>query len=523
MTYKTDCLITWIGFHDLEKELMSTNEKAPIETILNTKHYNIKKVVLIYDKQHHKKEWRYQSVKEYADDFKKKYPDKELIREEIEEIKASQLLQVFEQSLAIMRKLSSEKEFENCNLLYNTSSGTQSMAISWVFISYEAFPGTLLQTYHNKTKDESLSEPFSIPDEVDISLARIKDLVRNKERILKVGAGFSIIGEDPKFKTVIDQAFRTSLYDSLNTLIIGETGTGKEAIAQLIFDQSTRKKTGKFIDFNMATLSESLIESELFGYVEGAFTGAKKKGKTGLFKRADKGVLFLDEIGDMPLNLQPKLLRAIQEGSFTALGSEQSEKVDVRFISATNCYNKLRNDLFYRLAETIIEIPPLRDRGNDVILLAEYFLEKYNEVFSQENKQYVKKAYHPDAYDFFKSYEWEGNVRELQTVLKRCCALDDCREINRRLIEKYVFHRMRYEEVCKNEISLPLQKDLKININTTLKSIDLNSEMKRLKYKTISEVIRLKGSQRNAAPFLRMKSTALSKWLKENSDSVDTE
>jgi len=232
-----------------------------------------------------------------------------------------------------------------------------------------------------------------------------------------------LIGESAEMKKVyvlIERVAKTKT----NILIQGESGTGKELAARAIHRQSPRKDN-PFVIINCAGIPENLIESELFGYKKGAFTGATTD-KEGLFGVADGGTVFFDEVGELPPTIQVKLLRVIQERTFTAVGGTEEKSVDVRFISATNkdletevIQGKFREDLFFRLNVIKISMPPLRERDGDLSLLAQYFLEKY----SRELRKNVKKvsAY---AMDILRQYSFPGNVRELENIIERCVALE---------------------------------------------------------------------------------------------------
>ncbi|WP_346939928.1 sigma 54-interacting transcriptional regulator [uncultured Clostridium sp.] len=218
-------------------------------------------------------------------------------------------------------------------------------------------------------------------------------------------------------KKLAEQAAR---YNS-NVLILGESGTGKELFARAIHQMSKRKNE-PFIAINCAAIPENLLESELFGYESGAFTGAKKSGKPGKFELANGGTIFLDEIGDLSLHLQPKLLRAIEYGQIERVGGVNSIKLDVRIIAATNKDlekmvqdGEFREDLFYRLCVIPIVISPLRKRPEDIITLAEFFLNKYNEKFSKNIR-----GISDDVKKRFLLYDWSGNVRELENVIEYC-------------------------------------------------------------------------------------------------------
>lgn len=202
-------------------------------------------------------------------------------------------------------------------------------------------------------------------------------------------------------------------------LITGESGTGKEVVARTIHENSNRKDK-PFIAVNCGAIPESLIESEFFGYVKGAFTGANPKGKIGYFEQANGGTIFLDEIGDMPLSLQVKLLRVLQEKTITPIGSDKEKTIDIRIMAATNKNletlveeNKFREDLYYRLNVFPIDIPPLRDRKKDIEELTEYFFNKYSQVFN-----IPIKPISDEVMKNFISYNWPGNIRELKNVVE---------------------------------------------------------------------------------------------------------
>ncbi|MEW6243695.1 MAG: sigma-54-dependent Fis family transcriptional regulator [Bacillota bacterium] len=212
---------------------------------------------------------------------------------------------------------------------------------------------------------------------------------------------------------------------SSNVLILGETGTGKELFAQAIHNASMRRLK-PFIKINCAAIPESLLESEFFGYAEGAFTGALKGGKPGKFELADGGTIFLDEIGDMPVELQAKLLRVLQDREIERVGGTQVIPVDVRVIAASNRdlaqlvrEGRFREDLFYRLNVVCLQIPPLRERKEDVLPLAHCFVEKHNQITGR-----AVKGISPDALAVLQAYDWPGNVRELENVIERAMNLD---------------------------------------------------------------------------------------------------
>lgn len=229
----------------------------------------------------------------------------------------------------------------------------------------------------------------------------------------------NIIGNSAQVVNLREQV-ALAAHSNSTVLINGETGTGKELIAHSIHNLSNRRNN-PFIRINASALPESLAESELFGYEEGSFTGASKEGKKGKFELANTGTLFIDEINQMPLSLQPKLLRVLQEKEIDRIGGDRSIPVDVRIITATNKdlrklikEGKFREDLFYRLNVVEINTPPLRERLDDIPVLTESILLELNTVMG---KKVTKVS--PVVYDMFRSYDWPGNVRELHNVIER--------------------------------------------------------------------------------------------------------
>jgi two-component system response regulator PilR (NtrC family) len=233
-----------------------------------------------------------------------------------------------------------------------------------------------------------------------------------------------LIGSSPAFVKVMEMVERVAPLIS-TVLITGESGTGKELIARAIHRQSPRAKS-KFIPVNCAAMPENLIESELFGHVRGAFTGAMRD-KQGLFKVAEGGTLFLDEISSVPLNLQAKLLRALEQKEILPVGSTSSEIIDVRIIAATNrdladevARGSFREDLYYRLNVVGISIPSLRERAEDIPALVNHFVKIYN---AHLNKHI--QAVHENVLVALKAHEWKGNVRELENVIERAMIMCD--------------------------------------------------------------------------------------------------
>jgi len=271
---------------------------------------------------------------------------------------------------------------------------------------------------------EYFAKPFDLDHVLDVVTKSFNS--ENKSKILKedgttLDEDLPIIGSSSSMQEVY-RVLSKLVNSDLTVMINGESGTGKELIANALHDYSSRKNE-PFIAINMAAIPRELIESELFGYERGAFTGADKSTK-GKFELANEGTLFLDEIGDMPIEAQTRLLRVLQDGCFTAVGGKNTIYTNVRIVAAThrNLPNMLndglfREDLFYRLNVVPINIPPLRDRSEDIPLLINHFLKKY----SDGNKE--KKNFNNDAINYLKDYHWPGNVRELENLIKRITVL----------------------------------------------------------------------------------------------------
>ncbi|MGV8058483.1 MAG: sigma-54 interaction domain-containing protein [Smithellaceae bacterium] len=237
------------------------------------------------------------------------------------------------------------------------------------------------------------------------------------------------IFRSPSMKSILHTVKQISYMDC-TVLITGESGVGKEVVAKIIHNNSTRKDR-PFIPVNISAIPETLLESELYGYKKGAFTGASKEGKIGLFEVASGGTLFLDEVGDIPMRMQVKILRAIDSGEISRIGSTALQKIDIRIMAATNRDLKdqikkgtFREDLYYRLNVVPIKINPLRERPEDIWPLCDHFLERLN------RKYHMKKTFAPGTLDRIKMYDWPGNVRELRNVVERLAVLSQTDEIS---------------------------------------------------------------------------------------------
>jgi DNA-binding NtrC family response regulator len=311
-------------------------------------------------------------------------------------------------------------------------------APSAVFVVMTAF-GTISSAVEavKKGADNYLTKPLeyealSAVIERAMEKARLVQETRTlRDRLRERNAFHHIVTDDPKMKEILALVAQVGA-SRASVLITGESGTGKELIAEAIHAASPRADK-PLVRLNCAALAEGLLESELFGHERGAFTGAVSR-REGRFKQADGGTLFLDEASEIPLGTQVKLLRALQEKSFERVGGNETLKVDVRIIAATNRdlhaaikAGTFREDLFYRLNVVPVELPPLRERRRDVPLLASFFLKKY----ADENGRTIDTI-SDEALEAFAGYAWPGNVRELENVIERAVVLCDAHVIEKR-------------------------------------------------------------------------------------------
>lgn len=305
----------------------------------------------------------------------------------------------------------------------------------------------------------------------------------------------NLIGRSVAIQQIF-KAIRQVAGIDVTVLISGETGVGKEVVANEIYSSSSRKH-GPFIKVNCAAIPGNLLEAELFGYEKGAFTGAVSAGKLGMFELADKGTVLLDEIGEMPLELQSKLLRVIQHKEVTRIGGARPVKLDVRILSATNCdlkglvaQGKFREDLYYRLNVFPIHIPPLRSRVEDIAVLTDHLLEVYNTRYGKTT------TIEPAGYEVLRQYNWPGNVRELQNIIERLVIISD------------PIAEITVEQIG-NLLNIdPYFSDI-MNKETGLKEI-----VETVERKAIEKALALCGSTRKAAQILKVDQSTIVKKAK---------
>ncbi len=313
---------------------------------------------------------------------------------------------------------------------------------------------------------------------------------REKEK--KESSLEKIVGESKALKDAIELALKGAKSEVSVILLLGESGTGKELFAKYIHYNSSRAN-GPFVAINCSAIPENLLESELFGHERGAFTDAKTQ-KKGLFEIADGGTIFLDEIGEMPLSLQSKILRVFEENSFRRIGGVQDIKVDVRIISASNqnleiaCEEgRFRRDLYYRLNVFPIYLPPLRERKEDIIPLTKHFIEIYNLKFRKNIKGVTK-----EAEELLLKYNWYGNVRELRNVIERAMILENS------------------DFLTPANLYLPVSKSYFSKNEVISKLLDSGLKLEDMEKAMIEEALRkCNGSQRKAAEILGIGRDAL--------------
>jgi PAS domain S-box-containing protein len=321
---------------------------------------------------------------------------------------------------------------------------------------------------------EAIQKKDKKVDDFNSEIHKLKEALNKKN---------AIIARDANVKKLLISADRIASHDT-TVLISGETGTGKEVFAEYIHNNSSRKNK-KLVKVNCGAIPETLIESELFGYEKGAFTGANNKGKIGLFEEANGGTIFLDEIGELPMSMQAKLLRVIQEREIQRIGGVETTKIDVRIITATNKnlahmsdMGDFRKDLFYRLNIIPLEIPPLRLRRDDIVPLVDSFKEKLNEKYSG-NKKFSK-----EVYEIFLKYNWPGNIRELKNVVERI----------------YVMSNTDFMDI--EDVPNEVYKEK--NKNSSSDSMSLKEAVSDLEYKMLCKAFAKHGNVRCAAKELEI-------------------
>ncbi len=324
------------------------------------------------------------------------------------------------------------------------------------------------------------------------------------EEAPSIDADNQFISNNEVLKDIYEKADKIAFFDS-TILILGETGVGKDFLASYIYNKSNKNKKGKFVKINCGAVPENLLESEFFGYEEGAFSGAQRGGKKGLFEEANNGVLFLDEIGDMPYALQVKLLNVINDKFFYRIGGVKPVEFNARVIAATNAElkqlveeKKFRSDLYYRLNVVNFVIPPLRYRREDIMPLSQEFIEYFNNKYSKNT------FFSADCTEKFIAYDWPGNIREMKNIIERLVLITDTPCISKNLFQdqliigdkemtyKYELHysdssrslKDRMEKFEKDEILKTLNSSQTLKSAADILGIDISTLVrKKQKYK----------------------------------------
>jgi DNA-binding NtrC family response regulator len=340
----------------------------------------------------------------------------------------------------------------------------------------EAVSALKLGIYDFITKDFRMQEIRKVVNKALETQQLLQENRRLRQALQDRLASGRILGCSPVFLKVIHQVNQIAPVRS-TVLLTGESGVGKELIAEAIHLGSPRKDK-PLVKVNCGALPESLIESELFGHEKGAFTGAHQQRK-GRFELADTGTIFLDEVSEMPINTQVKLLRVLQEGEFERVGGSKTLKVDVRVVAATNqnlegmvAAGTFRKDLFYRLNVIHLEIPPLRTRSEDISLLAQHFLDK----FCLENSR-PPMGFTPEAMQALKNYLWPGNVRELENVVERAVALSNSPAVGLADLPEEVQQQSEGEENIVVQVGASMEEIERLAIRQTLKKTGGDKEV----------------------------------------------
>lgn len=331
--------------------------------------------------------------------------------------------------------------------------------------------------------------------QVDETLKLKKEAGYLRRELHRLTGQENIIGQSPQLRAIFDMISSVGPQSS-RVLITGESGTGKELVARAIHENSQRKDR-PFVTIDCGAFPETLLESELFGYVKGAFTGANDN-RQGLFAAADGGTLFMDEIGNMPLSMQVKLYRVLQEGKIRPLGSTQETEVDVRIIAATNkdlekeiAEGRFRDDLFYRLSVIPMHLPALRERRDDIPLLVRSFLDRLRKSMNK-----TVEGIEPEAMTLLEAYDWPGNVRELENTMERCVALETGPCVSAKVLP---------EKITRSERSPAVQISTTGRLTIPEGGIDLEKQIQDMEQAYIKEALRISdGVGTRAAELLRM-------------------
>jgi len=490
-------LYTWLGYRDIEN--MKQDQNAAISSLAIFNKAPFDRIVIFANT------WE-ESWDKYEAWLKKRLSTIQRPSENIKIYRADVTTaidypSIIKHTQTWLSKLSEESE----HLYINLTSGSPAMTAASILVG----KGKSNTIFIQSSRDDNVLD-VDIP--VDFGKAYVKSAAKNiaSKAVAKPQANKifgNIVANSSAMKSTINKAKRLSASE-LPTLILGETGTGKEVLANAIHAASLRsEKPLKIV--NCGALPETLVDSILFGHIKGAFTGAEKDHK-GLFEQADGGTLFLDEVGELTPETQVKLLRALQQGEITKVGSDQTINVDVRIIAATHRdlmqlveTNKFREDLFFRLAVGIVEIPALRDRAEDISALVYELTDEINSAASK-HPDYKSKKTSESAIKFISTQAWPGNIRELWNTLNRAFLWSEKEKITEKDIQDALIIRRNTQEIVNVSLTLGQQ----VNISDIL-------DIHRKKY--VEAALKATGNNKTkAAQMLNIKShQVLTNWIKE--------
>jgi len=457
---KNICLM-WMDTHDLNYIARNTKARGPIIGLLETPLIkDLDEIHILYNKKQPLSQYK----EEYIALISKKYLSGIKLKVHDFDINPADLNEIYISVSGVIEGLKKSYAKEDIALHFHMSPGTSQMSAMWMLLSKTIYPAVLYQSHFDKTTGESYVKTVEMPFNMDMEYIPeiMKKSVRYNDRAVSEYLGTApeyekIIHNSDVMRDMLKRAHKIALHD-VPVLILGETGTGKELFANAIYADSAR--AGKnFLTLNCSTIHEETANATLFGWSKGAWTGSAGEGK-GLFLECDKGTIFLDEIGDLSPVTQTKLLRVIQNGEVQRVGDGKIFKTDVRLICATHkdlmklvAEGKFREDLYYRIGVFIMELPPLRSRGKDIILIAEKMFDEINAA-NAKNKRLI--GYEPrklsiDAKKLIMRHDWPGNVRELYNTLQRACVWGDNAVITADELKQYITNSGRAAQMAANE------------------------------------------------------------------------
>lgn len=489
-------LFTWLGTRDVEN--MERNEPASIATIVSKCSQPVDKVVILSNQ--HKDKWS--KFKSFIDSVAKERGQKRLDVQIYPANMQSPIHyeSIYQETSKWFNGLSKESTLFSINL----TSGTPAMTTLSVLVGKGKYNANFLQT----TPENEL---INVDIPLDFSLEHAKSVAKNTAAVVTTPqrqdrAFKDLTALSANMKTAVDKATRIARSD-VPALILGETGTGKELMSKAIHKASVRNEE-EFKAVNCGAFPETLVDSILFGHTKGAFTGAER-GHKGLFEQADNGTLFLDEVGELSLAVQAKLLRVLQEDEVTPVGSISTKKVNVRVIAATHrdlstmvAEGTFREDLFYRLAVGIVKLPALRERQEDIPELIKEITEDLNDQFSADN-EYLSKNISPKGINFIQNQPWKGNVRELIATIQRAFLWTDSESVTERDISSAILNRVEADDV----------EDITLSFNDTVDIVQLTENYQK---KYVLAALKASGNvKKQATQILGLKDhQTLSNWMK---------